>query len=80
MQSLNPIASTEPKPEDAAATKSQSKEDAVPKSKEEPANDSEPPNVQRVHKLYEELGREDVKEAQDWEKAEKEKHEHETHE
>ena len=69
-------ASNEPKPEDAAA-KSESKEDAVPKSKEEPANDLAPQTVQRVHKLYEELGREDVKEAQDWEKAEKEKQEHE---
>jgi H+-transporting ATPase len=74
------VASTEPKPTDIATTKSQSKEDAVPKTKEEPAKDSEPQTVQRVHKLYEELGREDVKEAQDWEKAEKEKHEHETHE
>jgi H+-transporting ATPase len=74
------VRSGEPKPEDAAAPKSESKEGAVPKSKEEPANDSEPPTVQRVHKLYEELGREDVKEAQDWEKAEQEKQKHETHE
>jgi len=72
------VASNAPTHEDAAATKSQSKEDAVPKSKEEPANEA-PQTVQRVHKLYEELGREDVKEAQDWEKAENEKHEHETH-
>ncbi len=71
------IASNEPKAE--AATLSESKEGAVPKTKEETAKDSEPQTVQRVHKLYEELGREDVKEAQDWEKAEKEKHEHETH-
>src|SRR6185437_3642650 len=67
------VASNKPKLEDAAATKSQSKEDAVPKSKEEPAKDLEPQTVQRVHKLYEELGREDVKEAQAWEKAQHEK-------
>ncbi len=73
-------ASNKPKPVDAEATKSESKEGKVPKSKEEPANDSEPQTVQRVHKLYEELGREDVKEAQDWENAQKEKQEHETHE
>jgi H+-transporting ATPase len=73
-------ASTEPKPIEAAATKSQSKEDAAPKTKDGPAKDSQPPTVQRVHKLYEELGREDVKEAQDWDNAQKEKQEHETHE
>ena len=66
------VASNEPKPEDAAATNSEGKEDAVPKSKEEPANEA-PQTVQRVHKLYEELGREDVKEAQDWEKAHQDK-------
>ena len=65
-------ASNENAHEDAAATKSQSKEDAVPKSKEEPAMEA-PETVQRVHKLYEELGREDVKEAQDWDKAQHEK-------
>ena len=63
-------ASNEPKPGDTAATKSQSKEAAVPKSKEEPTKNLVPKTVQRVHKLYEELGREDVKEAQDWEKDE----------
>ena len=76
----NAAASTEPRPEDGVATKSQSKDDAVTKSEEEPANDSKPPTVQRVQKLYEELGRQDVKEAQDWEKAEKEKQEHGIHE
>ncbi|HEY5367656.1 MAG TPA: plasma-membrane proton-efflux P-type ATPase [Hanamia sp.] len=63
------VASNEPKPEDAASRKSESKEDTVPKNKEESAKDLAPQTVQRVHKLYEELGREDVKEAQDWEKA-----------
>ncbi len=74
------VASTESKTEDVTDLKSESKKDIVPKSKEAPEKDLEPPTVQRVHKLYEELGQEDVKEAQDWEKAEKEKYEHETHE
>ena len=56
------------------------KEDTAPKNKEEPAKDLEPKIVQRVHKLYEELGREDVKEAEDWEEAEKKKNVHESHE
>ena len=69
----NSEAGNKPQSEDAKATKSPDKEETVPKSKEEPANDSEPQTVQRVHKLYEELGREDVKEAQDWEKTQKDK-------
>ena len=73
------IASNEPKAEVSAGTTSQDKEGAIPKNEEASANDSTPQTVQRVHKLYEELGREDIKETQDWEEAEKEKHEHETH-
>jgi H+-transporting ATPase len=35
-------------------------------------SDLTPGLVKRVHKLYEELGREDVQAVQDWEKAERE--------
>jgi len=74
------IASNELKAEVSAATTAGDKKGASPKNEEASANDSTPQTGQRVHKLYQELGREDVKEAYDWEKAEKEKHEHETHE
>jgi len=43
-----------------------------PEAKAETPSDLTPQIVKRVHELYEELGREDVRAAQDWEKAERE--------
>ena len=43
-----------------------------PEAKDEPQPDVTPQLVKRVHELYEQLGREDVKAVQDWEKAEPE--------
>ena len=40
-----------------------------PESKAEPPSDLTPQLVKRVHKLFEELGREDVRAVQDWEQA-----------
>jgi H+-transporting ATPase len=48
-----------------------------PEAKAETPSEVAPENVQRVHKLYEELGREDVQAAQDWDKAHGEKPEDE---
>ena len=52
------IASNEPKVEISAGTMPEDKERAIPKNEEASANGSTPQTVQRVHKLYEELGRE----------------------
>jgi H+-transporting ATPase len=62
-----PEAKPEPKPE----VKDDSKTEAKGQPKPEPQTPPEatPQLVKRVHKLYEELGREDVKAVQDWEKA-----------
>jgi H+-transporting ATPase len=38
-----------------------------------------PEIVNRVHELYEELGREDVQAVEDWEKAERRKRDDEPH-
>ena len=53
----------EPKPE---------AKEVQPETKTEPPSDVSPQLVKRVHKLYEELGREDVRAVEDWEKAERE--------
>jgi H+-transporting ATPase len=70
----------EPKPEANAET--ETKTEPKPEVKVEPQPEAEaksktpsdltPQLVKRVHKLYEELGREDVQAVQDWEKAERE--------
>ena len=60
----------EPKPE---AKKVQ------PETKTEPPSDVSPQLVKRVHELYEELGREDVRAVQEWEKAEQENRKDESH-
>jgi H+-transporting ATPase len=61
----------EAKPESKPEVKDDSKTDAKVQPKPEPQTPPEatPQLVKRVHKLYEELGREDVKAVQDWEKA-----------
>jgi H+-transporting ATPase len=69
----NPEAKTsEPKPDVKAEPKSVAKVEPQPESKSKMPSDLTPGLVKRVHKLYEELGREDVQAVQDWEKAERE--------
>jgi hypothetical protein len=73
-------AKAETKPEVIAETKPEAKNDPKPEAKDESKPDAKaktPPDltpqiVKRVHELYEELGREDVRAVQDWEKAERE--------
>ena len=72
-----PKAKAEPKPETKAQPEPQAKADIKPEVKEEPKpeakdktpSDVTPQLVKRVHELYEELGREDVREVEEWEKA-----------
>jgi H+-transporting ATPase len=75
---------TEPKPEEKAVDpkpevkssehKPEVKVEPQPEAeaKSKTPSDLTPELVKRVHKLYEELGREDVQAVQDWEKAERE--------
>jgi len=58
---------------DAKAT--ESKPDAKPKT----SSDLTPQLVKRVHQLYEQLGREEVRGVEDLEKTEREVREHESH-
>jgi H+-transporting ATPase len=68
-------AETESKPEAKPESKPEVKDDPKTEGKVQPKPEAHiPPEatpqlVKRVHKLYEELGREDVKAVQDWEKA-----------
>ena len=50
-----------------------------PEAKAKTPSDLTPQIVKRVHELYEELGREDVRAVQDWEKAERENRKDEPH-
>ncbi len=81
-----PEAKAEPKPEAKTEAKPEVKAEAPPEAKTEPKieakteskpeaktpSDLTPQIVKRVHELYEELGREDVREVEEWEKAERE--------
>jgi H+-transporting ATPase len=49
-------------------------DDHTPDAKDTSRSEATPQLVKRVHELYEELGREDVKTVQDWENAERETH------
>jgi H+-transporting ATPase len=63
----------EPKPDATTVEpKPAAKVDPKPKATGELPFDLTPQIVKRVHELYEELGREDVRAVQDWEKAERE--------
>jgi H+-transporting ATPase len=78
-------AKPEPKPEAKAEPKTETKAESKPLAKAEPKPEAKPPGdlklhiVKRVHELYEELGREDVREVEEWEKAERETRENEPH-
>ena len=90
---IKPETKVEPKPEAKGEPKSESKADAKPEAKPEPKTEPapevkpeakvEPPSdltpqlVKRVHKLYEELGREDVRTVQELERAKQEMHQDE---
>jgi len=73
-----PEGKAEPKPEVKAEAKPEAKAEPEREVKAEPKPEAETPSdltpgiVKRVHELYEELGREDVREVQDWEKAQRE--------
>jgi len=75
-----PEVKAEPKPEAKAETKPEAKAEPKPEAKAEPKpeakaktpSDLTPQLVKRVHELYEDLGREDVRAVQDWEQAERE--------
>jgi H+-transporting ATPase len=65
---LNAVA----KPTDKVEPKPVAKAETKPETNGKPAAEVSPQLVKRVHELYEELGREDVRAVQDWEKAERE--------
>ena len=65
-------ATVEPKLEAKEDAKPEAKDDAKPEAKAKTPSDLTPPIVKRVHELYEELGREDVRSVQAWDKAEQE--------
>jgi H+-transporting ATPase len=56
----------------ASKTKSKTKSEAKPETKTPP--EATPQLVNRVHELFEKLGREDVQSVQDWDKKEQEAH------
>jgi H+-transporting ATPase len=69
----------EAKPEDKSAPKAGASAEPRPEAKVKPSSDLTPGLVKRVHKLYEELGREDVRAVEDLEKAERESQKEEAH-
>jgi len=72
-----PEATTEPKPEAVVKSTTETKTEAKPEAKAEPIaegkdkspSDLTPQLVKRVHELYEDLGRKEVREVEEWEKA-----------
>jgi H+-transporting ATPase len=58
------------KPEDKAESNAEIKNESKPEDKvDKPSSDLTPDLIKRVHKLYEELGREDIKAVEDLEKS-----------
>jgi H+-transporting ATPase len=68
---LKPESNDESKPQAKAESDGEAKTDAKPKAEAEPNRDLTPQLVKRVHELYEELGREEVREVEKLEKPEK---------
>jgi H+-transporting ATPase len=62
---------SEPESEAKGLTKPEAKPEPKPEAKDETPSDLTPQLVKRVHELYEQLGREEVRAVQDWEKTEK---------
>jgi hypothetical protein len=71
---VKPNAKTEARSEAKAVSKPEAKVEAKPAAKVEPPSDLTPQLVKRVHQLYEELGREEVRAVQELEQAEQEMH------
>ena len=70
---VKPDAKDKPEPEVKIEPKPEARVEPEPEAKAKTPSDLTPQIVKRVHELYEELGREDVRAVQDWEKAEREK-------
>jgi hypothetical protein len=68
-----PAAKAEPKPGAIAKPTADAKVEPAPDAGATIAPDVTPQLVTRVHELYEELGREDVRAVGEWEKAQREK-------
>ncbi|MGB7131851.1 MAG: DUF2934 domain-containing protein [Candidatus Sulfotelmatobacter sp.] len=72
-----PEAATEPKPKDVikpatqtkTATKPEAKAEPIAEGKNKSPSDLTPQLVKRVHEVYEDLGRKEVQEVEEWEKA-----------
>jgi H+-transporting ATPase len=62
---------TQPKPQAKPETKPECKDEPKPEADDKTPSDLTPQLVKRVHELYEELGREEVRAVQDLEKAER---------
>jgi hypothetical protein len=71
-EQLQPVTKTEPQPETKGAPNTEMSTASQPETRAEPETGVSPQLVQRVHKLYEELGRQDIRTVQDWEKAQEE--------
>ena len=67
-----PELTTEAKPDAKTEPRPEAKTEPQPGPKTRTSSDLTPQLVKRVHELYEELGREDVRAVEDWEKAERE--------
>ncbi len=74
-----PEAKTEQRPEPKAEPKTETGTESKPQAKAAPSADLNLHIVKRVHELYEELGREDVRAVEEWEKAQRETRETEQH-
>jgi H+-transporting ATPase len=74
-----PEAKVEPKPETKAEAKPEAKAGSEADAKTKSPSDLTPQLVKRVHALYEELGREDVRAVEDLEKAERESSKDQSH-
>ena len=68
----------EPKPDATTESKPEAKAEAKPETKAKPPSDLTPQLVKRVHDLYEELGREEVRVVEQMEEAERKNPEAET--
>jgi H+-transporting ATPase len=71
-EQLQPVPKTEAQPETRGAPNAEMTPASQPETRAETETDVSPQLVQRVQKLYEELGRQDIRAVQDWEKAQEE--------
>jgi H+-transporting ATPase len=71
-EQLQPVTKTEAQPETRAAPNAEMTIASQSETRAEAETGVSPQLAQRVHKLYEELGRQDIRAVQDWEKAQEE--------